>query len=465
MDHSAKRSTPVRLLHLVLLALGIGVLTGWLSEKGPLAESPPEAGTAADLEFAREFETLFAGVAEKVKRAVVSVECTSGGDRAGSKDAIGSGFVIDRRGFVLTNHHLIESGGLIRVKLPDNSEFRARLVQSDPTTDVALLRIRSRVDLPALELGTSDRLRVGQWVLAVGSPFGLTQTVSAGIISALQRSDLHILHCEHFIQTDASINPGNSGGPLVDLRGEVIGINTATFSGAGGGNQGIGFAVPIDFARALVDRWIDGKTTGDLGVVVTRVDRDMARYFALGRPHGAFVSKVTRPLDGGNRLEPKDVVLIFNGQEVRDDGHLHVLVARTEPASRVELGVLRKHERMQFAVTLHEKEWRGDRAATPETRPPPRERLLGLTVAPLTENLANALDVADDLGGVVVMEVHAGSPASHKGIRQADVIVEVNDAPVSSIPSLRAALDRSEDIVMLRLVRDGVDLGYHFLPR
>ena len=456
-SHNSPRSGRRSVLGGLLAALVAGVVTAWLGEIAATDRPLLNAAPSRERELAVSLERLFADVAERVKRCVVSVDASPRGQR-GTKPAIGSGFIIDSRGFILTNHHLVEGGAEIMVRLHDNRQLTATVVQSDPATDVALVKVEGVAELPALPMGEVDSLRVGQWVLAVGSPFGLTQTVSAGIVSALRRSDLRLLHSESFIQTDASINPGNSGGPLVNLRGEAIGINTAIFSNAHGGNQGIGFAVPIDLAGAMAQRWMDGKATNDLGVVISRVDRDMADYFGLPSPRGAFVVRTS----GSEDLLAKDVVVKFNGIDVRDDHHLRLLVIEAVAGKDTLVEVYRGGKLVRVTTQIRERSWQ------PQHRAPSRHlggRLLGLTVTPLTRALAAELGLAAATPGIVVMEVESGSPASLKGVQVEDVILEVNDTVVGTLEQLRTSLRRQGHVVMLRLVRDGEDIGYHFLPR
>jgi serine protease Do len=445
------------------------------------AERTLDATVAPEARLAGELDLLFTEVAGRVKRAVVSVDAASpaegpslaagspadGQPGAGGRERSGSGFLIDPRGYVLTNHHLVAGGAEVMVRLHDGAERRARLVQADQASDIALLKVEHVDELPALELGDSEALRVGQWVIAVGSPFGLTQTVSTGIISALERTDLRVIPFESFIQTDASINPGNSGGPLIDLAGRVVGINTAIFSSRGGGSQGLGFAVPISLAKALVERWIAGKTTSHLGLTTSAVSRDMARYFGLDDLRGAFVARAEA---GGPAalagIEPKDVILRFGDVEVRDDVHLRVLAAETPPGSKVAIEVLRRGERRIFEVVLGERAWPAAGDAAPAAGDPgPSARLLGLTVLPLAREEARAQSLPETTRGMLVADVQPGSPSSHKGLRRADVLTEVDDLAVATVADVKRALAAAGDVVMLRVHRAGEDLGYIFVPR
>lgn len=464
-----RRCTTTLLVAAALVFLTLGILRE-LDTPGRALRAEP----SREAELARELEGLFSSVAEDVNRCVVSIETIEAGsgvssfpqDRGSEADSIGSGFIIDERGFIITNHHLVGAAGKIVVRLHDGRETGARVIQSDQASDLALIKIET-AGLHAMPLGDSDAVRVGQWVLAIGNPFGLTQTVSAGIVSAVKRSDLRILPFESFIQTDASINPGNSGGPLVNLRGEAIGINTAIYTGAGGGNQGIGFAVPIQLAKTLVKRWMDGKGASFLGILPARVDADMARYYGLAEARGAFVSRVDADGPGGKAgVQVKDLIVAFGKEDVRDENHLRVLIAGANPGEVVELVVLRGKNRQTIQVTPVERESPAILQAAPSGEDEaPRTRLLGITVTPVTQRVAAQLGIVRAAGGVVVLEVQPGSTAQKKGISPADIIVEVNDRQVTTIEDLTKALELSTDVAMIRIERGNGELGYMFLTR
>jgi serine protease Do len=467
-------------LALCPLALGatLGFLVAWCLFGVLSPQRELHADLSKEVQLERDLEDLFASVAEKVKLSVVAIGTKDSPDpssegesgepgRSSGAESIGSGFIIDPRGYLLTNHHLVGESTDITVRLHDNREVRARVVQADASSDLALLKVESE-GLRALTMGDSKEARVGQWVLAIGNPFGLSQTVSAGIISALGRSDLRILPFENFIQTDASINPGNSGGPLVNLRGEAIGINTAMYSSTGGGNQGIGFAIPIDLARVLARRWIEGKSECYLGVNPARVDLEMARYFGLERPRGAFLAQVYpgSPAARGG-LQSKDLILTFGEQEVRDESHLRVLIASAPPGQPVSIEVLRRQHRESVQVLLAEKERPGlaDSSRPQDEQASPRARILGLTVAPVDPDLARQFGLITELRGLVVLDVQPGTPAGKKGLRQGDLVVEVNESPVKSLAELQGLLEASRDVVMLGLRREHGELEYVFLSR
>jgi serine protease Do len=437
-----------------------------------------EAEPTKEAELAVSLESLFSSVAESVRLSVVSIGTTSRPKETSFKiddpaaedsdqESIGSGFIVDSRGYILTNQHLVGDANVITVRLHDGRETQARVIQADPSSDIGLIKLDLE-GLRPLPMGESEQVRVGQWVLAFGNPFGLTETVSAGIVSALKRSDLRILPFENFIQTDASINPGNSGGPLVNLRGEAIGINTAMYSNPGGGNQGIGFAVPIDMAKALAKRWIEGKSPSFLGVLPAHVDQDMARYYGLKEPRGAFVAHV----DSGGPAEragmkEKDLILTFGPREVRDENHLRVLIASTPPNDPVEVEVIRGSLHEKLKVVLLEKESpRSTLGPGPIAQEDvPKTRLLGITVTPISPQICRELSLSADLTGIVVMDVQAGSPAAKKGLQRGDVIVEVNESRFSGLEDLKKVLESPKDVILFTVIRGGGEMTYLFLPR
>lgn len=444
------------------------------------------AEPAREAQLADDLEQLFSSVAESVRGTVVSIGTSSDADAdvgagpgAGSGmgpgvgpgsgiplESIGSGFVIDPRGYVLTNHHVVGEASSISVRLHDGRHFSARMVASDPSSDIALVKIEAE-GLRVLPLGDSRSVRTGQWVLAIGSPYGLSHTVSAGIVSATRRTDLRILPYENFIQTDASINPGNSGGPLVNLRGEAIGINAAMFSHRDGAGQGIGFAIPIDLAKALASHWIAGRHECFLGVYPGRVDADMARYYGLDASRGAFVTHVGSGSPAARAgILPKDLLVSFDGVEVRDENHLRILVANGVPEQAVEVEVLRRDRKERIRVVLREKEGRPIVVEAPAAEPERRTRLLGLTVTPLEEGLAERLGLAADMKGMAVLEVQPSSPAGRKGVQQGDIIVEVDDRPVRALDDLKGVLAGTGDILMLGVIRGGgTEVSYYFVAR
>ncbi len=368
--------------------------------------------------------------------------------------SLGSGFVIDSKGFILTNNHVVENADEIIVKLANSKEFKAKVVGRDPKTDIALIEIKGDAkDLPAVNLGDSSTLRVGEWVVAIGNPFGLENTVTAGIVSAMGR---HINQgpYDNFIQTDAAINPGNSGGPLLNSKGEVVGINTAIFS-RGGGNIGIGFAIPIDLAKEIVPQLKDkGRVTrGWLGVMIQKVTPDIAESLGLDDAKGALVADVVKdgPAETAG-LKQGDVIVEYDGKPVADSAELPLLVARTPVGKSVPLTIIRDKKRENVSVTiaeLKEEEEAGEGpAGTSED--------LGLAIQTLTPELAENLGLERGLKGVVVTQVDPSGPAGEAGLRRGDVILEVNRTPVKDASAYSKTLKAAgKGKSILFLVRRG----------
>ena len=350
--------------------------------------------------------------------------------------SLGSGFVIDPAGYILTNNHVVENAEEIIVKLPTGKEFKAKVVGRDSKTDIALIEIHGASDLVPVVLGDSDDLKVGQWVVAIGNPFGLENTVTAGIVSAMGR---HINQgpYDNFIQTDAAINPGNSGGPLLNTRGDVVGINTAIFS-RGGGNIGIGFAIPISLAKEIVPQLkTKGHVTrGWLGVMIQKVTPDIAESLGLSEPKGALVADVVK--DGPAAvagIKQGDVIVEYDGKPVSDSAELPLLVARTPVGKTVKLKAIRGKGTESFNIKIEElKEEETAERGTGTAED------LGITVQTLTPDLAENLGVDRSLKGVVVTQVEPGGPAADAGLRRGDVILEVNRQPVKDADAYKKAL-------------------------
>ncbi len=349
--------------------------------------------------------------------------------------SLGSGFIIDGDGSILTNNHVVENAQKIVVKLAaDDQEFEAKVIGRDTKTDIAVIKINAKTNLPAATLGDSDRLEVGEWVVAIGNPFGLDSTVTSGIVSAKGR---HIGQgpYDNFIQTDASINPGNSGGPLINLRGEVIGINTAIFSRTGG-NMGIGFAIPINLVKEVLPQ-LRGKgkvTRGFLGVLIQKVTPEIAESLGMDKGNGALVANVTKdgPADKAG-VKVGDVIIEFDGKEVKDSSDLPIIVARTSVDRRARMKVLRDKKEITLTVSVGELKDEEVVASVPE------KGELGLTVQRLTPQMAESLGL-DKSEGVVVSAVEPGSTAEEAGIRRGDVIVEVDRKPVRNLDEYKKAV-------------------------
>lgn len=371
-------------------------------------------------------------------------------DREMKQQSLGSGFVIDKAGFIVTNNHVVEGADEIKVRFADGKEYTARVVGRDQKTDLALIKISSLFkDIPTLSFGDPERMRVGDWVLAVGNPFGLEHTVTQGIISATGRI-IGAGQYDNFIQTSAPINPGNSGGPLVNLKGEVIGINTAIVATG----QGIGFAIPSSMAKTVIsDLKEKGKVTrGWIGVAIQNLTPELAQSFGAPDTRGALVSDT---VEGGPAaaagLRQGDIITGFNGKEIRTVNDLSRAVAETPVRKAVPVRVVRKGQTMTFTVTIEE--LKEERMAS---RPRASRDDLGVAVANITPRLAERLKITDKTG-VVVIEVLPGSQADEAGIQPGDLIKEVNRTPVRNVNEYQAAMEKLKKgtPVVLLLKRGG----------
>lgn len=354
----------------------------------------------------------------------------------------GSGVIIDAgKGYVLTNHHVIDNADEIRITLKDRRTFEAKLIGSDPGTDIALLEIEPD-NLTELSLGDSDTLKVGDFVVAIGNPFGLGQTVTSGIVSALGRSGLNIEGYEDFIQTDASINPGNSGGALVNLKGELIGINTAII-GPGGGNVGIGFAVPSNMTKAVVDQLLSyGEVRrGRLGVSIQDLGPDIAEAMGLSTARGAIVTEVEpgSPADRAD-IRPGDVIVSVNGHELRGSADLRNRIGLIPIGEKVMLGLLRETKPKTVTVTIGHGE-------KPFAKSP--------SGAGMEAVLAGATFGSEDgqADGVRVTSVEPGSPAWRRGLRSGDIIQAVNRVRVHTVEDLQSAVRSADKVLALNILR------------
>ncbi|KTT50191.1 serine peptidase [Pseudomonas oryzihabitans] len=368
--------------------------------------------------------------------------------------SLGSGFIISPDGYILTNNHVVADADEILVRLSDRSEYKAKLVGADPRTDVALLKIDAK-NLPTLKIGNSDNLKVGEWVLAIGSPFGFDHSVTAGIVSAKGRSLPNESYVP-FIQTDVAINPGNSGGPLFNLKGEVVGINSQIFTRSGG-FMGLSFAIPIDVAMNVANQLrTDGKVSrGWLGVVIQEVDKGLAESFGLDRPAGALVAQV---LDNGpaakGGIKVGDVILSVNGQKIEESADLPHLIGNLKPGAKADMEIIRDGKRQTLNVTVGDMPKDDSVAANGEPGSSRSSNRLGLAVATLSAEQKKDLDIT---GGVVIKDVSDTGPAAAIGLRPGDVITHLDNQPVDSAKSfdkIALSLPTSRSISM-RVMRDG----------
>jgi serine protease Do len=377
--------------------------------------------------------------------------------------AVGSGFIIDPEGYIVTNHHVVEDATAVTVVLYDETEYEAQIVGLDPRTDLAVLKIDARSDLPYVEWGDSEESRIGEPVLAIGNPFGLGGTVTSGIISALAR-DLGIGPYDEFLQTDASINRGNSGGPLFNVRGEVIGVATAIFSPTGG-FVGIGFATPSALARAVVD---DLRETGEvrrgwIGVAIQAVSEEIASGLGMDEPRGVVVADVTpgAPADQAG-IEVGDVLLEFNDRPIDERLRLPRLVADTKIGSTVPVTVWRDGDIVTLQITVGDlSQAPGTAAIEPqleEPEDPDAQPRLGLQLAPLDAQMRRQLGLGRDVTCVVVAGVEPDSAAAERGVRTGDLIVRVGRQEVTQpeevVQAVREARERGEESILLLIRRE-----------
>jgi serine protease Do len=369
--------------------------------------------------------------------------------------ALGSGVIVTRDGYILTNNHVVEGATDVRVTLGDKREFKAQIVGTDPKTDIAVLKIDA-TNLPLITVGDSAKVQVGDYALAIGDPFGVGQTVTMGIVSATGRSHLGIEDYEDFIQTDAPINPGNSGGALVNDRGDLIGINTAIISHGSEGNQGIGFAIPANMARSVMDQIVQhGKVTrAYLGIVPQDVTPAIAKAFGQTEPRGALVGDVSANSPASKSgLEKGDIILDLNGKPVANSNDLRMAVSMMAPDSNVSLRVLRSGSEHNFTAKLGElptteasieHEGKGSSSA-----------LSGVSVEELNAQTAKELGLPANAQGVVVTKVGPSSPAAEAGLRRGDVIQEVNRKPVKDASDFERAVAGSKEDTLLLVNRHG----------
>jgi serine protease Do len=371
---------------------------------------------------------------------------------------VGSGFIMSEEGYILTNNHVVEEADQIKVRLANGKEYDGKVVGRDPKTDLALVKIEGASDLYPLHLGNSEDLKVGSWVVAIGSPFGLEQTVTAGIVSAKGRV-IGSGPYDDFIQTDASINPGNSGGPLINMKGEVVGINTAIIASG----QGIGFAIPINMAKEIVPQLQEKGHVirGWLGVSIQEVTPALAKSFHLKEKKGALVAQVVSdsPAEKAG-IEQGDVIVEFNGKEVKDSKELPPIVASTPVGETATLKLWRNGKLLDRQVKIGEMKEKVEVTKTPSHKP------LGITVQNITPEIAKGLGLKKDTG-VVVTGIEPGSPAANAGIQTGDVIREVNRKPVKDVEDFVEKIEKAknQDNLLLFVQRGEYNLFAAVTPK
>jgi serine protease Do len=388
--------------------------------------------------------------------------------RAQRAHSLGSGVVVSPDGYILTNNHVVEGATDIKVTYSDKREFPARIIGTDQFTDVAVIKIDQK-NLPVLPLSDSSQAQVGDVCLALGNPFGLGQTVTMGIVSATGRAGLGIERFEDFIQTDAPINPGNSGGALINTRGELIGINTAILAGNTGGNQGIGFAIPINLARNVMEQILKhGKVShGYIGIVPQEVTPEIAKGFGIPpNTHGVAIAQVEPNSPGSSAgLQIGDVITAVNGTPVSDVNQFRLQVAGMSPGSRVNLRINRNGHDSDMPVTLGEFKMEANREGGDQNPIPgggEKGALQGVSVQALTPDLRRQLQIPEGTTGVIITELDENSAAAQAGLEQGDIIVKVNRKPVNSVQQFNQAVRQgaSSDSTVLLVKRAG---GTQFL--
>ena len=408
--------------------LGPTVVNVYTTQTVEVSSSPHQFPFPDDMEIPEPFRRFF-GLPGKPGQPAPKREM--------KRTSLGSGVIATADGYILTNNHVIEDADEINVTLATFEEYEAKVIGRDPKSDLALIKIETEKELPAVAFGNSDQLRVGDWVLAIGNPFGLQQTVTAGIVSAKGRSINNGTY-GNFIQTDASINPGNSGGPLFNLKGEMVGVNTAIFSRTGG-NIGIGFAIPANMVKTVMQQLKEhGKVTrGWLGVMIQHVTPELADNFGLDRPIGALVGQVVpdSPAEKAG-IKAGDVIIEYNGKEVSQMSMLPAMVVQTPVDEKAKVVLIRDGKKQTITVTIGKM---ADEQALFDSGEDASGLDLGLTVQELSPELADSLGI-EDAAGLIVTNVDSGSTAAEANIKRGDIIQEINREPVDSIAKYKKAL-------------------------
>ncbi len=479
-----KRNKVIALL-LVLIGIVVGLTISSNLDVQKLTFADQNRVSKEATEFLGRLSSSLSEVAEVVKPSVVNISTTRtvtlknnpfndlfndpffrrffgndfrsfGPERKFKSSALGSGVIVSEDGYILTNNHVIKDADEIKVVLYDKREFKGKVIGTDPKTDLAVIKIEAE-KLPAIKIGESDNLRVGEVVIAIGNPFGLNQTITMGIVSAVGRSNVGIADYEDFIQTDAAINPGNSGGALVNTKGELVGVNTAIFS-TSGGYMGIGFAIPSDMAKAVMQSIVKyGKVIrGWLGVTIQGLTPELAKSFDIKEDHGALVTDVVKdsPAEKAG-FKRGDLIVEFDSKMVKDETSLRNMVANTPPGKTVQVKIVRDGKERILTVTL------GEYPETAAVKEGYNNVLRGVYVQELTDDLRASLNIPEKVRGVLVSNVEEDSPAF--GIlKRNDVIQEINRRVIKEINDYRKVVSRigPDDNVLLLVYRSG---GYIYV--
>jgi serine protease Do len=486
----------------IVIGLILAANEGWLALKssGPVLKSSSSLHTS-EAGAAPPMDQGFVDVAKSATPAVVNISTTrvikgpSGtpmtpffedpffrqffGDefyrqfqvpRERREQSLGSGVIVDPKGLIITNNHVVAKADEIKVLLGDKREFKGKVVGTDPKTDIAVVKIDAK-DLPTVAWGDSDKLQVGEYVLAIGNPFGLNQTVTMGIVSAVGRANVGIAEYEDFIQTDAAINPGNSGGALVNVRGELIGINTAIFSQSGG-YMGVGFAVPSNMAKSVMDNLVKtGKVVrGWMGVSIQDVTPELAEQFAIPEAKGALVTDVLENSPAAKAgLQQGDVIVSYDGKPVEDPGSLRNHVAQTAIGKKVKVGIIRDKKEKEIEIAISERPKEMSQKGEEESAGPGGEAstaLAGMEVRDLTPDMVQRFGLSKSDRGVIVTRIESGSAAMNAGLREGDLIVELNRQPVKSVKDFNRLASKAgkQDTLLLLVNRQGRNTYFALKP-
>ncbi len=429
-----------------------------------LPASPSRAADEAGVRLLEQAQNTFIEIADRVKPAVVNIapassarpparegEAPRGRERPETPPGSGSGVVVDKRGFIITNNHVVGDAQEVEVRFSDKTKLVGKVVGKDPDTDLAVVRVEAEGrEFPAVSFGDSSKVKVGQWVIAVGNPFGLDRTVTVGVVSGLGRENVNLSRYEDFIQTDASINPGNSGGPLFNIRGEVVGINTAIINFA----QGIGFAIPANMAQEVMAQLITkGKVTrGWLGVGIQPLTLELAVKFGVKEGEGVLVNEVFEGDPASKAgIQPGDVIVRVDDKPVDTPSTLARVIASLIPGKQSSVEIIRDGQKKRLTIELAERKEEAIQAALP----PRPESVLGLTVQDLTPELAERFKIKEDKG-VVITKIESGSASESEGLKEGDLLKEINREKILSTEDFKRVASnlKKNEAVLLRVTRE-----------